>query len=107
MNGLDLRSNIQSKGEEFLKKLRSAAKENPDAIVDVQGTGLLFSVEMSDAYKVTGFGGFEEYLRKQGLGIIHGGVNSLRFTPHFKITSEEVDLMVDLLKEGIQGFTSS
>ena len=33
-------------------------------------------------------------LRERGIGVIHGGVNSLRFTPHFNITSAEVDLIV-------------
>jgi acetylornithine/succinyldiaminopimelate/putrescine aminotransferase len=33
-------------------------------------------------------------MRERGLGVIHGGVNSLRFTPHFNITSAEVDLVV-------------
>ncbi|MFT4553881.1 MAG: acetylornithine/succinyldiaminopimelate/putrescine aminotransferase [Chlamydiales bacterium] len=102
----DLRRNIQNKGEEFLERLRVIAEENPGVITDVQGTGLLFSIAMSDDYKVTGDGSFEEYLRKQGLGIIHGGVNSLRFTPHFNITSVEIDLMMDLLREGIIGFKS-
>jgi hypothetical protein len=27
--------------------------------------------------------------------VIHGGENSLRFTPHFNITAAEVDLIVD------------
>lgn len=100
----ELRRNIQKKGEEFLEKLRGIAEENPGIITDVQGTGLLFSAALREDFKVTGDGGFEEYLRKQGLGIIHGGVNSLRFTPHFNIASEEVDLMMDLLREGIKGF---
>lgn len=33
-------------------------------------------------------------MRERGLGVIHGGTNSLRFTPHFAITSEEVDLII-------------
>ena len=39
--------------------------------------------------------GAEFVLRKQGLGVIHGGENSLRFTPHFGIRSEEVDLIIE------------
>ena len=27
--------------------------------------------------------------------MIHGGRNSLRYTPHFAITSEEIDLIVE------------
>ena len=37
----------------------------------------------------------EEHMRLHGVGVIHGGTNSLRYTPHFAITSEEVDLIVE------------
>jgi 4-aminobutyrate aminotransferase-like enzyme len=40
------------------------------------------------------------------LGVIHGGQNALRFTPHFAITSEEIDMIVDILREGLLNFTS-
>jgi hypothetical protein len=33
--------------------------------------------------------------------VIHGGTNSLRFTPTFPITSEEIDLIVGLVKRAI------
>ena len=43
-------------------------------------------------------------MREHGIGVIHGGANSLRFTPHFEVTSAEVDLIIDqvriALKEG-------
>ena len=39
-------------------------------------------------------------------GVIHGGENSLRFTPHFAITAEEVDLIIDLIRQGIRAFTA-
>ena len=34
-------------------------------------------------------------MRERGIGVIHGGVNSLRFTPHFGITSAEIDLVIE------------
>ena len=37
----------------------------------------------------------EENMRLHGIGVIHGGQNSLRYTPHFAITSEEIDLIVE------------
>jgi 4-aminobutyrate aminotransferase-like enzyme len=40
-------------------------------------------------------------MRHHGLNVIHGGENSLRFTPHFAITAEEVDLIVDATREAI------
>jgi 4-aminobutyrate aminotransferase-like enzyme len=55
---------------------------------------------------VIGFGCVEEWCRNNGLGVIHGGQNALRFTPHFAITSEEIDMIVDILREGLLNFTS-
>jgi len=33
--------------------------------------------------------------------VIHGGVNSLRFTPTFMVTSAEADLVVDSVKQAL------
>ena len=67
-----------------------------DAITLVQGTGLLFSAEL-DGHRYKGYGidSIEEFMRINGVNVIHGGENSLRYTPHFGITSEEVDLIVN------------
>ena len=90
----ELRANIRAKGKEFLDKLNKLKDELPGLITKVQGTGLLFSCELDPGFKCYGAGSTEEYLREHGLGVIHGGTNSLRFTPHFAITSDEVDLMI-------------
>ncbi len=90
----DVRANIVAKGREFLDKLEKLRAELGGLITKVQGTGLLFSCELSDDFKCYGAGSTEEYMREHGLGVIHGGVNSLRFTPHFGITSAEIDLVV-------------
>ncbi|MFA6987267.1 MAG: aminotransferase class III-fold pyridoxal phosphate-dependent enzyme [Arenimonas sp.] len=90
----ELRANIRAKGTEFLDKLNKLKDELPGLITKVQGTGLLFSCELDPGFKCYGAGSTEEYLREHGLGVIHGGTNSLRFTPHFAITSDEVDLMI-------------
>jgi hypothetical protein len=37
-------------------------------------------------------------MRERGIGVIHGGTNSLRFTPHFGITSPEMDLMISHIR---------
>jgi acetylornithine/succinyldiaminopimelate/putrescine aminotransferase len=100
----EVRENILNKGSEFLEKLRLLAEELPGRITAVQGTGLLFSTAITPSISVVGVGGLEEHLRKMGLGIIHGGVNSLRFTPHFKITTEEIDLIINLLREGLKTY---
>ncbi len=97
----EIRDNIRSKGKEFVTKLEALASELDGQITKVQGTGLLFSCEVSKDFKAYGTGSLEEYLRKHGIGVIHGGENSLRFTPHFGITSDEVDLIVAATKDAI------
>ena len=38
-------------------------------------------------------------MRIAGIGVIHGGENALRFTPHFAITSAEIDLIIGLVRD--------
>jgi acetylornithine/succinyldiaminopimelate/putrescine aminotransferase len=100
----DVRNNIRERGKEFLQKLEGLKNELGGLITKVQGTGLLFSCELAPEFKCYGEGSTEEYMRERGIGVIHGGANSLRFTPHFRVTSAEVDLIIDevrhALKEG-------
>ncbi len=93
-----LQQNIVARGKEFLTKLGALQAEFPNDILSVQGTGLLFSCELSADFKCYGSGSTEEFMRHHGLGVIHGGTNSLRFTPHFAINSDEVDLVVQGLR---------
>jgi acetylornithine/succinyldiaminopimelate/putrescine aminotransferase len=97
----EVRSNIVERGEEFLEKLGALATELNGPITSVKGTGLLFSCELDPSFKAYGAGSLEEYMRMHGVGVIHGGENSLRFTPHFLVTSEEVDLIVALVKDAV------
>ena len=97
----DVRTNIREKGQEFLRKLEALKSELGGLITKVQGTGLLFSCELDPSYKCYGVGSTEEWLRERGLGVIHGGTNSLRFTPHFAITEDEVDLIVGHVREAL------
>ncbi|MEO8804266.1 MAG: aminotransferase class III-fold pyridoxal phosphate-dependent enzyme [Rudaea sp.] len=97
----ELQANIRNRGAEFLQKLNALKNELPDLITKVQGTGLLFSCELAAQFKCYGAGSTEEWLREHGLGVIHGGANSLRFTPHFAITQAEVDLIIDTVKQAL------
>jgi len=90
----EVRDNIRERGVEFVNKLNALKDELGGLITKVQGTGLLFSCELAPQFKCYGANSTEEYLREHGVGVIHGGVNSLRFTPHFNVTSAEVDLIV-------------
>ena len=75
--------------------------ELPGYITKVQGTGLLFSCELAPAFKCYGAGSTEEWMREHGYGVIHGGANSLRFTPHFNVGADEVDLLVDGVRRAL------
>ena len=81
----ELRQNIRDRGKEFVEKLNALAEELPGTITKVQGTGLLISAELEPSLmQVVGFDDVEVWCRKQGLGVIHGGINALRYTPHFQ-----------------------
>ena len=101
-----VRTNIRSRGAQAVQKLEQLKAELGGAITRVQGTGLLFSCELSPDYKCYGSGSTEEWLRMHGVNVIHGGENSLRFTPHFGMDEAELDLLVSMvgraLREGPQ-----
>ena len=97
-----LRDNIRARGVEVVAKLEALRTELGGLITKVQGTGLLFSCELAPQFKCFGAGSTEEWLRERGIGVIHGGVNSLRFTPTFTITSEEIDLMVAMIARALR-----
>jgi len=97
-----LRANVRERGAEFVAKLNSLASEMPGYITGTQGTGLLFSCELAPEFKCYGTGSTEEYMRKRGFGVIHGGVNSLRFTPHFAVTTAEVDLIIEGVRDALR-----
>lgn len=102
----ELRSNIKERGVELVDKLKLLAEELPGTITKVQGTGLLVSAELEPSqFPVVGFDAVEPWCRRRGLGVIHGGINALRFTPHFRITSDEIDMIIDIVRDAIKAFS--
>ncbi len=97
-----LRRNIRERGQEFVTRFEALSKEFPGAIDEVVGTGLMTSAMLNPKqYTVNGAGGFEEWLRMNGIEMIHGGECGLRFTPTFDITSAEVELIVSVVRRGL------
>ena len=82
---------------------RSAAlnEETDGGVTGAQGTGLLASCALEPRYKTYGANSTENYLRINGLGVIHGGERSLRYTPLFDVTAKEIDLIVALTKDAL------
>ena len=101
----ELRQNIRERGIEFVEKLKILQQEFPEIVTKVQGTGLLVCAELEPSgFPVIGMDAVEPWCRRRGLGVIHGGQNALRFTPHFNITSQEIDLIVKIVRESILAF---
>ena len=101
----DLRKNIKERGVEFVEKLKALSHRVPDCITQVQGTGLLVSAELDpQRFPVVGVEGVEQWCRKRGLGVIHGGTNALRFTPHFYLSSEEIDMIISIVEDCLNTF---
>lgn len=98
----ELRNNIQQRGREAVQKLEQLKAELGGLISKVQGTGLLFSCELDPQFKGYGAGSTEEWMREHGLGVIHGGENSLRFTPAFDVSEAGIDLIVSMVKRALQ-----
>lgn len=97
-----LRENIRARGAEAVAKLEKLKSELGGLITQVQGTGLLFSCELAPQFKCYGAGSTEEWLREHGLNVIHGGANSLRFTPHFGIDGEELELLIGMVGKALR-----
>ena len=101
----EVRENIRARGLEFVEKLKALGEEFPGAITHVEGTGLLLCAELEpEKLPVVGFEAVETYCRKHGVGVIHGGKNALRFTPHFRITSPEVDIVINVVRDALKKF---
>lgn len=103
----NLARNIRERGHEFLEKLGDLKQEFPKAVLNVQGTGLLVSAALEpDHYPVEGPHGVELQMRRCGVNVISGGNNSLRFTPHFNLTSEEINLVVSAARQVLAAFSA-
>ena len=102
----DTRRNIRERGVDLIERLGALSAEFPGTIDAVVGTGLMVSAMLNPSrYRVLGEGGFEEYLRRHGIEMIHGGDTGLRFTPAFDITRAEVDLIVSAVRQGLIALT--
>ena len=97
----DVRENIRVRGRELVTRLAALADETDNAVLAAQGTGLLVSCELDERYKIYGTESTEDYLRRIGLAVIHGGKHSLRYTPVFNVGAKEVDLIVDLTRRAL------
>jgi acetylornithine/succinyldiaminopimelate/putrescine aminotransferase len=95
-----VRNNICEMGDYAVNEFKKLQARYPKAITNVTGTGLLYAVHLDvQVYPVVAIAGAEYWLRSQGVGVIHGGENALRFTPHFNVGKDEIDLQVNTLEK--------
>lgn len=103
-----LRENIRVRGEQLVAGLKALQSEMPSLVLQIQGTGLLCAAELDPKQcMVVGYGGIEELCRRHGLGVIHGGDNALRFTPHFRITEAEIELILQVVRSVLSEVVST
>jgi acetylornithine/succinyldiaminopimelate/putrescine aminotransferase len=77
----------------------------PNMVEAVSGSGLLNALHLNADVKAYGSTKSVEFLaRRNGLGIIHGGKNALRYTPHFRITDAEVELIDELTRVSLDHY---
>jgi acetylornithine/succinyldiaminopimelate/putrescine aminotransferase len=102
----ELTKNVSTKGPELLSKLTDLMNgELKGLITHVQGTGLLISANLREDIEVIGHDAVEQRMRRSGVNVIHGGKNSLRYTPWFWLSTEEIDLICEKTKEAILSMT--
>ena len=87
----ELQKQIITNGEHFLEGLVDLGNKYPGIVDNVNGTGLLCAAELNDKIDVMKI---ERMCRENGLNVIHGGKNALRFTPYFNITRDEMKYCV-------------
>ena len=99
--------NIRDKGAKFINMLNDVKKHYPFIATHVTGQGLLCALHIKKHYPVVNdVNGLEYLCRKNGLNVIHGGKNALRFTPNFNITDEEIELVKKILFYTFEQFTN-
>ncbi len=97
-----LKKNIVDRGVELKEKFLALKAEFEQDVPIVEGTGLLVSFGLNkERLDVVGDEAIEQFMRRNGINVIHGGVNRLRFTPWFAMTSQEVDLLVNAVRHAL------
>lgn len=84
----------QRLGEYFMEKLRELKERYPDLVVDLRGKGLMIGMELSLPCAQIVRECFE-----RGILINCTAERVLRFTPPLIVTEEEIDRVVDTLKD--------
>lgn len=97
-----LRKNILERGEQFKSELEGLKADFPEVISHATGSGLLVAAHILEPFMSHGkTTSIEHISRRNGVNVIHGGKNALRFTPVFDMGEKEVELVIENLKRSI------
>jgi len=101
----EIKENIVQQGEKMVANFEKIKIDYPNMVEAVSGSGLLNALHLNADVKAYGSTKSVEFLaRRNGLGIIHGGKNALRYTPHFRITDAEVELIDELTRVSLDHY---
>ena len=91
----DIKYNIKYQGEYLKDQFYELQKKYPKIIKKVSGKGLMLALFLYSKYDVANH--VEYMIRREGLNVIKGSGNALRFTPWFLIDYKEIELIIDVL----------
>lgn len=93
--------NVQHQGINFKKMLQEIQSMFPHLVRHISGKGLLLAMHIHTDYRVDSNKGLEYICRSNGLNVIHGGDNAIRFTPHLQIDESEIHLIRNILIQSL------
>ena len=104
----ELMANASKMGARLIKKLKNLQKEN-SLIGDVRGLGLMVGVELVKDQRTKESASREVHeianqAFRKGLLLLPCGDNVIRFSPPLVISSEEVDIAVEIFREVISQY---
>ena len=103
----EIKENIVKQGEKMVANFEKIKVDYSNMVEAASGSGLLNALHLKPEVQAYGSSKSVEFLaRRNGLGIIHGGKNALRYTPHFRITDDEVELIDQLTRQSLDHYAS-
>jgi len=106
----EIRANILARGDDFQAEFKKISEEYPDVFTGVTGSGLLQAIHLNENIQMFGgnFTGTESILsrcRQHGLGVINAA-HTIKFTPHFEIGDDEIELIGEVLRDVAKSYTA-
>jgi acetylornithine/succinyldiaminopimelate/putrescine aminotransferase len=103
-----VRQNILDRGVEFQAVFNKLVAKHPKLLSKVTGSGMIQAVHLQPAVPMfdnlaADTKSFLTLCRQAGLGVINAG-HSVKFTPHFELTSQEIGAMAETFDSVCQNY---